>query len=125
MKYVIEKVHTRDKTFVLKENDKKFLYKYPDDINDIRKKFKEENKKNTLYNFVFGCCWMIEDHDKNFPINIRYSGKQMENFFKLNRDRVGKDIIFNEEKRFYIWGRYIIHFQNEESENICLKLLVV
>lgn len=123
LEYIIEKIYSRDKTFVLLENDKKYLYKYPNDIKDFREFIENNTKKKHLYEFIFSQCWMIENYEKDFIINIRYTGKQMENFIKLNKKKINDKMIYNENLKCYNWSNYRVFFENDSLKDICLKIL--
>jgi len=124
LNYVIEKVYSRDKTFVLIENDKKYLYKYPNDIKDFRLFIEKNNsKKKHLYEFIFSQCWMLKTYEKDFTINIRYAGKQMENFIKLNKKKIKSEMVFDEKLNCYAWGNYHVFFENDSLRDSCLKIL--
>ena len=120
--YRITKIHTRDKTFVLDEDGKEYLYKYPDDIKNI-KKYLEGLISNNLFRFVFGECFMIKEYKKEFAINIRYLDKQMINFIKLNKNKVNKEAYYDQDKNCWVWGRYNLFFGNKETSEKCLFII--
>jgi hypothetical protein len=117
--YVIEKIYTRDKHLILVEDEIPHRYKYKGDDSLKDAILHSEN----LYDFIFGQCWMVEDVHSDFPINIRYSGKQMLSFFILNKDYIENEPVYLESEGYYTWGRYHIYFESDELRNLCLSYL--
>jgi hypothetical protein len=120
--YTIEGIHSRDGRLIVNDGSGLYLYAYPFHIEDIRS-FIMNKTKEGLSNFIFEFCKNKREYNKNFKINIKYTGEQMFNFFRLNKDKVKKDIFYNPEKDLWEWGRYNIYFENDKMEYKCLNVL--
>ncbi len=123
--YIILKVFSKKSQLLLEENNVSFLYNYDSDIKDLKKRISEirELGDKELYKFIFLNCWLDKEYNLDFLINIKYSGKQLENFILLNQDKVKEKLVNVKSKGYYKWGRFNIFFQNKVDKKKVLMLL--
>lgn len=115
--FKIEKIVIRDDQINVKINNKKYvLISRPDmPISRFIQKFRKIEHDEDKAKFVKNYTKKILEVQHMKPIDIKYVGKQLMNFFKARSPVLNPEPFEKMESLTYKWGRFIIYFSDQSQ----------
>lgn len=126
---VIEKVMMKEDQFIININDQRQLWitgsiKQPLTLTLFKEQLFKLQDNEERRNYIYKNARKIKDLAKDDKeIVIKYTGKQMINFFKINYEDLKNYELKQIQSYLYKWDRFLIYFDSSSLLSDCLSFV--